>query len=276
MRTHPYVHTAAPGRWRLRPTSVIPVVLMTLVALGVLLPAPALAHPFIRGGDRVPVQSLATIELDLAHGCGEEGAGAGARTDEVALEAPDWLWIAEVPEVDGWDVGIEGPDADGTIVVVWSATTGAVPAPRFLLSVVVDGSAGETRHLRVSQRCGDRVERWVGTPEEPAEQPAVRLGLAAPDPSAPPPERPAPTSPPTLAPPAAAADPSPGAAPVIEPTVEPSAGAATARSSEADAGRSPARTWFLVLTVVALGATTAGTVSRSIRKRRPTSSGRTG
>jgi hypothetical protein len=166
-------------------------VLTTLIAGSVLLlGAPALAHPFVVGGGRVPVQSLATIELDLAHGCGVEGAGDGPDTDEVALEVPEWLRIVEVAEPDGWRVTIE--DATGTRLgtVVWTATFAEEPAPRFLLDVVVDGEPGETRHLRVSQRCGALVERWVGTPDAPAEQPAVRLRLEAPDP-----ERPAPPSP---------------------------------------------------------------------------------
>jgi len=143
------------------------------------------------GGGRVPVQSLATIELDLAHGCGVERAGTGPDTDEVALAVPAWLRIVDAPRPDGWIVTFEGstgerqapgeqPDA-----VVWTATTGAVPAPRFSLDVVVDGEAGETRYLRVNQRCGDLVERWIGTPDVPAEQPAIRLRLEPADPARP-------------------------------------------------------------------------------------------
>jgi uncharacterized protein YcnI len=163
-------------------------VLLLLLALA----TPASAHPFVVGGGRVPVQSLATIELDLAHGCDDERAGQGRDTDEVALEVPVWLRIVDVPVPEGWTVEIE--DAIGTTlgVVVWSATTGAEPAPRFALDVVVDGEAGETRSLRVSQRCGDVVERWVGTAEEPADQPAVRLLLEAADPTSPPPPLPEP------------------------------------------------------------------------------------
>ncbi len=164
----------------------------------VLLPTPhALAHPYVVGGGRVPVQSLATIELDLAHGCGVETAGGGADTDEVALEVPDWLRIVAVAERDGWHVTREEASdaqrAAGVVdSVVWEATTGAEPAPRFALDVVIDGAAGETRFLRVSQRCGSVVERWVGTPEAPAEQPAVRLRLEAADPLRPPPPLPEP------------------------------------------------------------------------------------
>ena len=185
------------------------------LTLALLLATPALAHPFVVGGGRVPVQSLASIQLDLAHGCGVERAGAGPDTDEVALEVPDWLRIVDVPEPDGWRVSIEDAtdtqlDAGVTGVVVWAADGGAEPAPRFALDVVVDGEAGETRFLRVSQRCGDAVERWVGTPDEPAEQPAVRLRLEPVDPASPPPPLPEPEPQPQPAPkPAPAPEPAP-------------------------------------------------------------------
>ena len=188
------------------------------LTLALLLATPALAHPFVVGGGRVPVQSLATIQLDLAHGCGVESAGAGPDTDEVALEVPDWLRIVDVPEPDGWRVSIEDAtdaqlDAGVTGVVVWAADGGAEPAPRFALDVVVDGEAGETRFLRVSQRCGDAVERWVGTPDAPAEQPAVRLRLEPADPASPPPPLPEPEP-----------EPEPAPEPTPEPAPEPAPG----------------------------------------------------
>jgi len=184
----------------------VPLLAVLTTGTVLLLPAPAHAHPFVAGGGRVPVQSLATIELDLAHGCGVEGAGAGPDTDEVALEVPEWLRIVEVPGRAGWRVTIEDATGAQLGAVVWTATTATEPAPRFLLEVVVDGEAGETRHLRVSQRCGERVERWIGTPDAPAEQPAVRLRLEAADPERPAPPllepepTPAPTPDPTPAP----------------------------------------------------------------------------
>jgi len=145
------------------------------------------AHPFIVGGGRIPVQSLATIELDLAHGCGDERSGGGLDTEEVALEVPPWLRVVAVPEPDGWLVERESQDGYETAVIIWTARNGSEPAPRFRLSVVVDGEAGQTRYLRVSQRCGERVERWIGTPDAPAEQPAVRVLLTDADPDSPPP-----------------------------------------------------------------------------------------
>jgi len=196
-----------------------------LAAITVLLiAAPALAHPYVVGGGRVPVQSLATIELDLAHGCGVENAGTGPDTDEVALEVPAWLRIIDAPQPDGWVVTFEGASSDPQSpgeqldAVVWTATTGATSAPRFSLDVVVEGEAGETRYLRVSQRCGDLVERWIGTPDAPAEQPAVRLRLVPADP-----ERPAPPA----SEPAAASEAEPDAASEAEPDAAPEAGPTT-------------------------------------------------
>jgi len=172
-----------------------------------LVSTPASAHPFIADGGRVAVHSLATIALDLAHGCGDEQSGAGRDTDEVALEAPAWLRIVDVPGPDGWTVTVEDGATEGTRTVIWTATTGAQPAPRFTLDVVVDGEEGQTRYLRVSQRCGDRIERWIGTPDAPAEQPAVRIRLIAADPTSPPPPAPTPAPAPTPTAPPTAQDP---------------------------------------------------------------------
>lgn len=164
----------------------LPTLVLVLVSLLVLPAPPAAAHPYVVGGGRMPVQSLASIELDLAHGCGDEQIGAGRDTDEVMLEAPNWLRVIDVPGPEGWEVSVESLD-DGRRVVTWTATTGALPAPRFRLDVVADGDAGETRFLRVSQRCGEIVERWIGTADEPAALPAVRVLLTEQDLSSPPP-----------------------------------------------------------------------------------------
>ncbi len=209
-----------PRRRELPPSLPIAFGLTMVIALllSLALPTAASAHPYVAGGGRVPVQSLATIELDLAHGCGDERTDVGRDTDEVALEVPTWLRIVDLPVPNGWTVTIEDA-TDATLgVIVWSATTGAEPAPRFRLEVVVDGEAGETRLLRVSQRCGELVERWIGSPDAPADQPAVRLQLVAADPSSPPPPEPGPEPEPQAPPtPEVQARPAPGS-PVV--TVE--------------------------------------------------------
>lgn len=171
-------------------------VLLALVGLLVLSTAPASAHPFLRGHGEgvgvgeVRVDSLATITLDLAHGCGTEAAGEGADTLEVALEVPEWLRIVEIAEREGYDHEVEV--ADGRVeVVTWVEAGGAEPAPTFDLDVVATGEAGETRYLAVFQGCAEQSYRWIGTPEEPADDPAVRVRLIAADPDSPaPPEEP--------------------------------------------------------------------------------------
>lgn len=165
-------------------------VLLALVGLVLLSTAPASAHPFLRGHGEgvgvgeVRVDSLATITLDLAHGCGTEAAGEGADTLEVALEVPAWLRIVEIAEHEGYDHEVEV--ADGRVeVVTWVEAGGAEPAPTFDLDVVASGEAGETRYLRVFQGCAEQRYRWIGTPEEPADDPAVRVRLIAADPDSP-------------------------------------------------------------------------------------------
>jgi hypothetical protein len=221
-------------------------------------PMLASAHPFVAGGGRIPVQSLTLIELDLAHGCGDEQAGAGADTDEVALEAPPWLRVVDVPAADGWDIEVVRGEAPDTSIVVWTATSGAEPAPRFALQVVVDGTPGETRHLRVSQRCGTRIERWIGTSEAPADRPAVALRLIDPDPDAPPP--PPPEEAPSVAP-----------MPAV-PAPEESPSETRADPESAAAGRSEDEDPTSPLTGITIGSvlmlTVAAIVIARVRRRR--------
>lgn len=163
---------------------------LALVAV-LVLAAPAAAHPFIEGGE-APVDSLASLTLDLAHGCsadgGDEHDAAEEPTTEVALEVHEQLRIVEVPDVDGFDVELE-TDEDGWVeVVTWLATTSTAPAPELPFDAVVSGDPGDELYLRVFQACGDLDHRWVGTPDQPAEDPAIRLTLADADPDRPAPD----------------------------------------------------------------------------------------
>ncbi len=171
---------------RRRPTAVV----VTGLLAWLLLPAAvAGAHPFVAGGGELPVDSLARITLQIAHGCGAEGDGEGADTREVALEVPDWLRVVEVAGHDGYDHDVEVSDGR-TAVVTWRDAGEPEPAPAFELAVVADSEAGETRYLRVFQGCDDTSYRWIGTPDDPADDPAIRVELTAADPDrpAPPPE----------------------------------------------------------------------------------------
>ncbi len=158
------------------------------LALVLFTSAAALAHPYVHGGE-APVDSLASLTLDLAHGCttddGHDHGEGGEPTTDVSLEVPPEMRIVEVPEVDGWEVALERA-ADGRVeVVTWTATTAQEPAPAFPLDVVLDGEPGTELYLRVFQACDDLSYRWVGTPDAPAEDPAVRLTVTAADPDRP-------------------------------------------------------------------------------------------
>jgi uncharacterized protein YcnI len=152
---------------------------------------PADAHPFFRGGE-APVDSLATLTLAMAHGCGSEAAGGGDPTTDVSMEVPEWMRVVEVPQEDGYIIDVERDDAGTPTVVTWTAEEPREPAPDFDVDVVVSGEPGDERFVRVFQACGDFVYRWVGTPDEPADEPAVRLALVAADPDSPPPPEPEP------------------------------------------------------------------------------------
>jgi uncharacterized protein YcnI len=158
-----------------------------LVTVMWLIGAPASAHPFVQGGE-APAQTLATITLAMAHGCGDEGAGGGDPTLEVSLAVPAEMRVVDVPEADGYQVSLESaPEDERVAVVTWSAAGDGEPAPAFDLDVVIDGDPGDEIHLQVFQACDGSVYRWVGTPDDPADDPAVSFTLSEPDPDRPPP-----------------------------------------------------------------------------------------
>ncbi|WP_169786716.1 DUF1775 domain-containing protein [Nitriliruptor alkaliphilus] len=157
-----------------------------LVVAGVL---PASAHPFFTDGATAPAGSLTTLTLAMAHGCGTEADAGGAPTLEVSIEVPGAFSYIAGAEVDGYEVSTEG---DGPVpdVVTWTATDGGIPAPELELDVVVEGDPGDEVYVPVFQGCEDFSYRWIGTPDEPADDPAVRLTLGEPDPDAPDPPAP--------------------------------------------------------------------------------------
>lgn len=163
---------------------IVPTATAALV-LAVVLPAGA--HPAFVGGATAPAGSLTTLTLEIAHGCAAEDLEDSEPTTEVALEVPDAFVHIEPLAVDGYEASTEGGSGAVPDVVTWTATDGAIPAPELPMEVVVDGEAGDELYVRVIQRCEGDAFRWVGTPQEPADDPAVLLTLTAPDPDAPPP-----------------------------------------------------------------------------------------
>ncbi|MEX2486768.1 MAG: hypothetical protein WD377_04030 [Nitriliruptoraceae bacterium] len=165
---------------------------LAAATVAMLLPAgTAWAHPYIVGGE-VAVDSSVEVTLAMAHGCGTESDAGGDPTREIAIEVDEWLRIIDVPVPDGWQVDVE-TDARGRVeAVVWTATTAEVAAPQVTFTAVVHGTAGQERYLAVYQGCDDFAYRWIGTPDEPAADPAVRVRLAPADPLRPPPQDPPP------------------------------------------------------------------------------------
>ena len=159
-------------------------VVVAVMAMMVLMPTAGWAHPFVRGGE-APVDSLAELTLAMAHGCGTEQAGGGDPTLEVAMEAPDGVRVMGAEAPPGWSVSFEDGPLD---VVVWTAGEAREPAPELRFQAVFTGQPGDEVYLKVFQDCGDFSYRWVGTPDEPASDPAIRVRLVEADPSAPAPE----------------------------------------------------------------------------------------
>ena len=162
-----------------------------LTAAFVLLSATAaLAHPFITDGATLPADSLTTMTLEMGHGCGNEAEGGGDPTLEVAMQVPEEVSFIEPLDTDGYDAGVETGDDGNVEVVTWTATEGGMTAPAVPMDIVVEGAEGDEVYFKVFQGCGDFEYRWVGTPDEPADDPAILLTLEAPDPeAAPPPEQ---------------------------------------------------------------------------------------
>jgi uncharacterized protein YcnI len=185
-RSHAHAHGYARARTRDRGTTPAMLVgLATLLALSAVA-LPASAHPFVRGGE-VPVDSVATVTLAMAHGCGTEDSGGGDPTLEIALEVPDQVRIVAIADDPSYAYELEA-GADGRIEVIeWTATGDGEPAPDVEFDAVFSGEVGDEVHLKVFQGCEGFAYRWVGTPDEPADDPAVRVTLVDADADAPPP-----------------------------------------------------------------------------------------
>jgi uncharacterized protein YcnI len=173
------MHVSFPPRcWRRATLGALAATLLVVL--------PAAAHPFVRGGE-APVDSIATITLAMAHGCGTEESGGGDPTTEIALEVPDQLRVVEVAEDPEYTAAYEVDD-DGRIeVITWTASGDGEPAPDVEFDAVITGEVGDEVYLRVFQGCEGFSYRWIGTPDDPADDPAVRITLVEADAAAPPP-----------------------------------------------------------------------------------------
>jgi uncharacterized protein YcnI len=159
-------------------------------ALVLAIALPAGAHPFFTEGGIAPAGSLTTLTLSMAHGCGTEDDAGGDPTIEVSVEVPPSFSYLEPLDLEGFEVSVEGEAGEVPEVVTWTATDAQVPAPEFAMNAVVEGEVDDEVYVGVFQGCDGFAYRWVGTPDDPADDPAVRLVLTEPDPDAPPPPSP--------------------------------------------------------------------------------------
>lgn len=158
-----------------------------IIGMLLVLPTAAWAHPFVRG--EVPVDSAATLTLDLAHGCtpadGTHGDGDEEATREIGVRFPPEVDVRTVVEADGFTV--EAPvqtDGYDEWTLVADADTDVL-APVVMFAVVVNADPTDTLWLAVYQGCTSTAHRWVATPENPDGEPGVSVRLAAADPAAP-------------------------------------------------------------------------------------------
>lgn len=213
-------------------------VLVTAVCAVVATALPAAAHPAFDPAEDVPRGTPVDLTLRMAHGCGPDET---APTIEVAARVPDAAFdVVPLPKR-GWEAEVE--EEGGTATLVWTLVDGAEePAPSFELTATLAGDRGQTVYWEVFQSCGEAGEyRWIGTPDDPAEDPAVTLTLgrqAAPAP---------PATSPTMAP-----SPSPSAEAAPSPTPSPAATPSPETSTSGGAATNPLL-WIAVLAVLAAG-----------------------
>lgn len=153
--------------------------LVSLTAALALLPATtALAHPSF-DPNRVPGGQSIEATLVVPHGCGADGGmpgeDGGNATTLFELQLSDAVAEFVPGEVDGWDVSRDGD------VVTWADAGGATTDPIQLpVTFTVTGETDEEVFLSAYQRCAEGGEfRWIGTPDQPADFPAVKLVLTS-------------------------------------------------------------------------------------------------
>jgi uncharacterized protein YcnI len=222
--------------------ATVAAVTSVVLALG----APALAHPGFDPNE-VPAGREVDAVLVIAHGCGSEEGGSP--TVEVVAQMPEAVVEVTAEDGDGWDAEVSDTDP---IEVSWTATDGGVDGRFELppLTLLLEGRRGDTVYAKVFQGCEEGEYRWIGTPDEPADDPAVSLTITrtgrAPAPS---PTTAEPTTEPTseTTEPTSEPSPSPTATATPTPTV-------TATPPPTDDGGGTGWWWVAALLAVAGGA----------------------
>lgn len=159
-----------------------------MTGLWLVVPATALAHPFV--SESVPVQSAATLTLDLAHGCVSDGRAhsdrAGEPTRVIGVRFPEAISVRTVTDSAGFVV--EAPQRTDTYDT-WTlrAPDGVdISAPVIAFAVVIDADVTDPVWLQVFQDCDTASHQWLATPEQQGVEPGVQVPLITADALAPP------------------------------------------------------------------------------------------
>lgn len=141
--------------------------------------AAASAHPSFNP-NRLPAGEAVDAVLVVPHGCNPEGGmpddGAASPTVVLDLQLTDEITAFEPHDIEGWRIERV---SDGE-VVRWTATDGGTTEPIELpITITLEGPVDEELYLAAFQECEEGSFRWIGTPEQEAEFPAVKLTTTA-------------------------------------------------------------------------------------------------
>ena len=157
----------------LRRSAVIALLLLAVTAVA------ASAHPSFNP-NQLPAGEAVDAVLVVPHGCNPAGGmpeeGNASPTIVLDLQLTEEIVAFETHELDGWEVEriSEGE------VVRWTATDGGTTEPiEFPVTLTIDGPVDEAFYLAAFQECEEGEFRWIGTPDQEAEFPAVKLTTTA-------------------------------------------------------------------------------------------------
>lgn len=157
----------------LRRGSVLALVLVLATA------SAAFAHPSFNP-NRLPAGEAVDVVLVIPHGCNPEGGmpddGAASPTVVLDLQLAAEITAFEPHDSEGWRIERV---SDGE-VVRWTATDGGTTEPIELpVTITLEGPVDEELYLAAFQECEEGSFRWIGTPDQEAEFPAVKLTTTA-------------------------------------------------------------------------------------------------
>lgn len=162
----------------LRPARLVRRALPLAAALTVVTATAAGAHPSFNPNELPGGEPVETV-LVVPHGCSLTGGmpdgDDATATTLLELQLTDAVLDLEPAEIEGWETSRDGD------VVRWEDAGGATTEPIELpVTISLAGDSGEDIYLAAYQACAEGGEfRWIGTPDEEAQWPAVKLTLTS-------------------------------------------------------------------------------------------------